>query len=257
MVFELAHFCLYTLPLTKKQKEFGSLAPISLSRGPKPKKHHVFLSTVTRECRCGSCMFTKIRILLKLESKISAVGMQHHCSALLAQPYISKSQRILWCLHLQNLLDLGCLSEFWGILKCGEFIKPLKSSCSVVCSGRGEGSVWPFTSFFHMQCILGVPALLVGLLKPCICFWSISSMFRAEVCEFCAMPAYLKWSSLPTCGGDVIQLGFFVCGEGDHPLGFRNGRCECHAAKARHCSCLQGVCNSLALGCSHTRLSPV
>lgn len=145
MVFGLAHFCLYTLPLTKKQKEFGSLTPISLSLGPKPKKHHVFLSTVTCKCRCGSCMFTKIRISVTLESKISAVGMQHHCSALLAQPYISKSQRTLWCLQLQNLLDLRCLSELWGILRCGEFIKLLKSSCSVVCSGRREGSVWPFT----------------------------------------------------------------------------------------------------------------
>lgn len=141
---------------------------------------------MTCKCRCRSCMFNKIRTSVKLEPKISAVWMQRHCSALLAQPYISKSQRILWCLQLQNLLGLGCPSELWGILRCGEFIMLLKSSCSAVCSGRGEGSVWPFTSFVHMQCDLGVPALLVALPKPWMLLKHVNNVQGRSVRVLCS-----------------------------------------------------------------------
>lgn len=72
MVFGLAHFCLYTLPLNKEQREFGSLT-LSLSLGPKPKKHHAFLSTMACKYRRVSCMFSKTSISVELECKVFAV----------------------------------------------------------------------------------------------------------------------------------------------------------------------------------------
>lgn len=191
--------------------------------------------------------------------------MQCHSSVLLAQPInqqivkdFTLSLRGRW-LQLHNPLGWGCLSELGGFPRCGEAVQLLKSSSSDVCSGRGRGSVWLFTSFIHLLGVLEVPALLVTLPKPWTCFWGVSTMGRAEM-WFCAVPAWWQWSSLSsfhTCDGDAIQLGFVVCGEDAYPFNFRNWRYECHSAEASQYFCLHHVCNSLPSGCGCTRLSAV